>query len=63
MAHTTQERDRSRALLDDLLAERDRCQERYESAMGTNCEMAAYIRLRRVSANIQSLTALPLLEE
>ena len=63
MAHTTQERDRSRALLDDLLAERDRCQERYESAMGTNCEMGAYIRLRRVSANIQSLTAVPLLEE
>jgi hypothetical protein len=63
MALTTQERDRSRALLQELLAEQDRCQERYESAIGTNCEMAAYIRLRRVSEHVQSLTAVPLLEE
>jgi hypothetical protein len=48
MAHTVQDRDRSRTILDELLAERDHCQQRYESAMGTSCEMSAYIRLRRI---------------
>jgi hypothetical protein len=63
MAHTTQERDRSRARLDEALAERDRCQERYESAMGTACEMSAYIRLRRVAEEVSELTVVPPLEE
>jgi hypothetical protein len=63
MALTTQERDRSRTVLDQLLAERDRCQDRYESAIGTNCEMSAYMRLRRAGEQIQQLTAVPPMEE
>jgi hypothetical protein len=63
MAHTTQDRDRSHALLEEALAERDRCQDRYESTIGTNCEMSAYMRLRRAGERVQSLTPVPLLEE
>jgi hypothetical protein len=53
MAHTTLELDRSRTLLDAVLAERDRCQDRYESSMGTSCEMLAYLRVRRARERVR----------
>jgi hypothetical protein len=40
-------------LLDAVLAERDRCQDRYESSMGTSCEMLAYLRVRRARERVR----------
>jgi hypothetical protein len=62
MAHTTQdrartasdERERARARLEEAFAERDRCRQRYESTMGTSCELSAYMRLRQASEQVSA---------
>jgi hypothetical protein len=63
MAHTTQdrartatgERDIARENLEGAFAERDHCRRRYESAIGTSCEMSAYMRLRSASDRVAAL--------
>jgi hypothetical protein len=55
MAQTIEKRttiDDARTRLADAFEERDRARERYESAMGTSCELGAYMRLRHASENV-----------
>jgi hypothetical protein len=59
MAQTTQDRartatDQARTRLEGAFAERDRCQERYEAAIGTTSEMSAYLRLRNASEQVSA---------
>jgi hypothetical protein len=62
MAHTTQERattaaderERARTRLEEAFAERDRCRQRFESVIGTSCELAAYMRLRQASGQVSA---------
>jgi len=56
MAQTIEHRstttDEARARLADAFAARDRARERYESAMGTSCELGAYMRLRQAGEHV-----------
>jgi hypothetical protein len=56
MAQTIESRsttiEDARVRLSDAFAERDRARERYESAMGTSCELGAYMRLRQASEKV-----------
>jgi hypothetical protein len=62
MAQTTQdrartaldEREQARAKLEGAFAERDRCRQSYESAMGTSSELSAYMRLRQASVHVSA---------
>jgi hypothetical protein len=56
MAQTIESRSTTihdaRARLSDAFAERDRARDRYESALGTSCELGAYMRLRQASEQV-----------
>jgi hypothetical protein len=62
MAQTTQdrartasdERERARVRLEGAFAERDRCRQHYESAIGTSSELSAYMRLRQASEQVSA---------
>lgn len=42
----------ARERLAGAFAERDRARERYEAALGTSCELGAYMRLRHAGAQV-----------
>jgi hypothetical protein len=42
----------AREKLAKAFAERDRARERYEAAMGTSCELGAYMRLRQAGQHV-----------
>jgi hypothetical protein len=44
----------ARERLAKAFAERDRARERYEAAVGTSCELGAYMRLRQASAQVSA---------
>ncbi len=46
------EQQRARTRLEAAFEERDRCRERYEATLGTNCELSAYMRLRHASEHV-----------
>lgn len=56
MAQTIESRsttlDDARERLADAFTERDRARDRYESAVGTSCELGAYMRLRQASEQV-----------
>ena len=59
MAQTIEERSTThddvtaaRDKLAEAFAERDKARERYESAVGTSCELGAYMRLRQAGAQV-----------
>ena len=56
MAQTIESRSTAihdaRARLSDAFAVRDRARDRYESALGTSCELGAYMRLRQASEQV-----------
>lgn len=59
MAHLIEDRSttpdelaHARDRLAKAFAERDRARERYESALGTSCELGAYMRLRQAGAQV-----------
>jgi hypothetical protein len=59
MAHTIEDRSTSRnelggarERLAQAFAERDRARSRYEAAIGTSCELSAYMRLRQASERV-----------
>jgi len=59
MAHLIEDRSttpdelaRARDQLTRAFAERDRARERYEGALGTSCELGAYMRLRQAGAHV-----------
>jgi hypothetical protein len=61
MAHTIEDRlttsseiEAARERLADAFAERDRARERYEAAVGTSCELGAYMRLRQASNQVSA---------
>jgi hypothetical protein len=49
---TRDELKQARDRLAAAFAARDRARERYESAMGTSCELGAYMRLRQASQQV-----------
>jgi hypothetical protein len=49
---TSAELVHAREKLAKAFAERDRARERYEGAMGTSCELGAYMRLRQAGQNV-----------
>ena len=49
---TRDELQRARDRLAEAFAERDRARDRYEAAMGTGCELGAYMRLRHASQQV-----------
>jgi hypothetical protein len=51
-ATTPDELTLARERLAKAFAERDRARERYEAAMGTSCELGAYMRLRHAGAQV-----------
>ena len=59
MAHLIEDRSttpdelaRARDQLAKAFVERDRVRERYEAALGTSCELGAYMRLRQASQQV-----------
>jgi hypothetical protein len=42
----------ARERLAEAFVERDHARERYEAAVGTSCELGAYMRLRQASAQV-----------
>jgi hypothetical protein len=51
---TSDELENARNRLAKAFAERDRARERYESAVGTSCELAAYMRLRQAGDHVSA---------
>jgi hypothetical protein len=51
-ATTSDEIVHARERLAIAFAKRDRARERYEAAMGTSCELGAYMRLRHASQQV-----------
>ena len=51
---TSDELENARNRLAKAFAERDRARERYESAMGTSCELGAYMRLRQAGDQVSA---------
>jgi hypothetical protein len=49
---TSDEVATARARLADAFTERDRARARYEAAIGTSCELGAYMRLRQASQQV-----------
>ena len=48
----TDELAHANSRLADAFAERDRARARYEAAIGTSCELGAYMRLRQASQQV-----------
>jgi hypothetical protein len=53
-APTSVEVMHARERLAIAFAERDHARERYEAAMGTSCELGAYMRLRQASRQVSA---------
>ena len=51
---TGDELAQARERLDQAFAERDRARERYEAAIGTGCELGAYMRLRQAGEQVSA---------
>jgi hypothetical protein len=51
---TSDELALARERLAKAFAERDRARERYEAAMGTSCELGAYMRLRQAGEQVSA---------
>jgi hypothetical protein len=51
---TSDELASAQARLADAFAERDRARARYEAAIGTSCELGAYMRLRQASQQVSA---------
>ncbi|HEY1596694.1 MAG TPA: hypothetical protein VGF74_14960 [Thermoleophilaceae bacterium] len=49
---TSDELVHARERLATAFAERDRARERYEAALGTSCELGAYMRLRQAGQQV-----------
>ena len=49
---TSAELVHARERLAKAFADRDHARERYEAAMGTSCELGAYMRLRQAGQNV-----------
>jgi hypothetical protein len=54
LATTPDELVHARERLAKAFADRDHARERYEAAVGTSCELGAYIRLRQASAQVSA---------
>jgi len=50
----THELAHARERLAKAFADRDHARERYEAAVGTSCELGAYMRLRQASAHVSA---------
>ena len=54
---TSQERDRAAQRLDAALVEQDRLGKRFDAAIGTTTEFAAYVRLRAGNEQVKAWEA------